>query len=57
VAPVVHWEQAVSIFSPIIKIAKEKGMKYFMVAHERHDSNTPVQYVETDAACIKKLKT
>jgi len=43
-------------FPKIIKAAKEKGMKYFIVEHERYDNSTPLQCVEADAAYMKKLK-
>ena len=43
-------------FPKIIKAAKEKGMKYFIVEHERYDNSTPLKCVEADSEYMKKLK-
>ncbi len=43
-------------FPKIIKVAKEKGMKYFIVEHERYDNSTPLKCVQADAEYMKKLK-
>ncbi len=43
-------------FPGILKVAKQNGMKYHIVEHERYDNSTPLQCVEADAAYMKKLK-
>lgn len=42
-------------FPKILKTAQLKGMKYFIVEHERWDNTTPLQAAADDAAYMKKL--
>jgi sugar phosphate isomerase/epimerase len=43
-------------FSKVLKVAKQKGMKYYIVEQERYDNSTPLKSVAVDAAYMKKLK-
>lgn len=43
-------------FPPIIKVAKQKGMEYFIVEQERYDNTTPLEAAKADAAYMGKLK-
>jgi len=42
-------------FPKILKVAKEKGMKYFIMEQERYDNSTPLKSVEAGAEYLKKL--
>lgn len=43
-------------FPKILKVAKENGMKYFIVEQERYDGTTPLKAVEANAGYMKKLR-
>lgn len=43
-------------FSKLLKLASQKGMKYYIVEQERYDNSTPLKSVAVDAAYMKKLK-
>ena len=43
-------------FPKILKTAKEHGMEYYIVEHERWDNTTPIKAAEADSAYMKKLK-
>jgi len=40
----------------IMKAAKKKGMKYFVVEQEKYENSTPLKSVEVDAAWMKKVR-
>ena len=42
-------------FANVLKAARAKGMKYFIVEQERYDNTTPIAAVEANAAYMKKL--
>jgi len=42
-------------FPKILNVAKEHGMKYFIVEQERYDNSTPMQSAQTGAAYMKQL--
>jgi sugar phosphate isomerase/epimerase len=42
-------------YPKILKIAAEKGVKYFIVEQERYDNSTPLKSAEHDAEYLKKL--
>ena len=42
-------------FPSILKVAKDNGMKYFIVEQERYDNSTPLDSAEKGAAYLKKL--
>ena len=42
-------------FPKILKVAKENGMKYFILEQERYDNSTPLKSVEVGADYLKKL--
>lgn len=43
-------------FPPILKVAKDNGMQYYIVEQEKYEGSTPVKSAETDAAYMKNLK-
>jgi sugar phosphate isomerase/epimerase len=43
-------------YPAIVKVAKQKGMHYFIVEQERYDGSTPLKSAEADAAYMKTLK-
>jgi len=43
-------------FSKILKVAKENGMKYFIMEQERYDGSTPMKSAEIGAEYLSKLK-
>lgn len=43
-------------YSKVLKVAKEKGMEYFIVEQEAYPNGTPLEAVKTDAAYMKTLK-
>jgi sugar phosphate isomerase/epimerase len=43
-------------FPHILKVAKEKGMKYFILEQERYDNSTPMKSAEIGANYLKNLK-
>ena len=43
-------------FPPILKVAKDNGMEYYVVEQEKYEGSTPIKSVETDAAYMKNLK-
>ena len=43
-------------FPKILKVAKEKGMKYFILEQERYDNSTPLKSVEVGAKYLKEFK-
>lgn len=43
-------------YPPIVEVAKQNGMKYFIVEQERYDNTTPLKAAEDDAAYMKTLK-
>lgn len=43
-------------FSKLLKLASQKGMKYYIVEQERYDNSTPLKSAAVDAAYMKKLK-
>ncbi|MBI1224688.1 MAG: TIM barrel protein [Bacteroidetes bacterium] len=42
-------------FAKILGVAREKGMKYYIVEQERWDNSTPMKSAEADAAYMSKL--
>jgi len=42
-------------FPSILKVAKDNGMKYFIVEQERYDNSTPLDSAEKGAAYLKQL--
>ena len=42
-------------FPRILKVAKEQGMKYFIVEQERYDNTTPMESVQVGAAYMQDL--
>lgn len=42
-------------FSKILKVAKDNGMKYFIVEQERYDNSTPIESAKVGADYLKKL--
>lgn len=42
-------------FSKILKVAKENGMKYYIMEQERYDGTTPMKSAAAGAAYLKKL--
>ncbi len=42
-------------YPSILKVAKEQGMKYFILEQERYDNSTPLKSAEAGAAYLKKL--
>ena len=42
-------------FPSILKVAKDNGMKYFIVEQERYDNTTPIKSAEAGADYLKKL--
>jgi len=42
-------------FPKILKVAKDNGMKYFIVEQERYDNSTPMQSAKVGADYLKKL--
>jgi sugar phosphate isomerase/epimerase len=42
-------------FPKILKTAAAKGMKYYIVEHERWDNTTPIKAADADAQYMKKL--
>lgn len=42
-------------FPKILKVAKETGMKHFILEQERYDNSTPLKSVEVGAEYLKKL--
>ena len=43
-------------FSKVLKLAQQKGMKYYIVEQERYENSTPLKSAAVDAAYMKKLK-
>ncbi len=43
-------------FPRILKLAAEKGMKYYIMEQERYDNSTPMESAKTGAAYLKALK-
>jgi TAT (twin-arginine translocation) pathway signal sequence./Xylose isomerase-like TIM barrel. len=43
-------------FSKLLKLAKSKGMKYYIVEQEAYENSTPLKSVAVDAEYMKKLK-
>lgn len=42
-------------FPPILKVAKENGMQYYIVEQEKYEGTTPMKSIETNAAYMKSL--
>ena len=42
-------------YPSVLKVAKENGMKYFIVEQERYDNSTPMKSAEAGAEYLKKL--
>lgn len=42
-------------FGPILKVAKDNGMQYYIVEQEKYEGSTPIKSVETDATYMKNL--
>lgn len=43
-------------YSKVLKVAKNKGMKYYIVEQEAYENSTPLKSVAVDAEYMKKLK-
>jgi sugar phosphate isomerase/epimerase len=43
-------------FPKILKLAADKGMKYYIMEQERYDNSTPMESAKTGAAYLKALK-
>jgi sugar phosphate isomerase/epimerase len=43
-------------FKKILKVAKENGMKYYIVEQEKYEGTTPLAAVKADAEYLKKIK-
>lgn len=43
-------------YSAVLKVAKAKGMQYFIVEQEAYPNGTPLEAVKTDAEYMKKVK-
>ena len=43
-------------YTPILKVAKANGMKYYIVEQERYDTATPLESAKKDAAYMKQLR-
>jgi sugar phosphate isomerase/epimerase len=43
-------------YPAILKVAKENGMKYYIVEQEKYDGTTPMQSSKANAAFMKQLK-
>ncbi|HEV8079871.1 MAG TPA: sugar phosphate isomerase/epimerase [Chitinophagaceae bacterium] len=43
-------------FKKILKVAKENGMKYYIVEQEKYEGTTPLSAAKADAEYLKKLK-
>ena len=43
-------------YPPILSVAKDNGMEYYIVEQEKYAGSTPIKSVETDAAYMKNLK-
>jgi sugar phosphate isomerase/epimerase len=43
-------------YTQILKVAKEKGLKYFLAEQERYDNTTPIAAVKDIAAYLKNIK-
>ena len=43
-------------FKSILKVAKQNGMKYYIVEQEKYEGTTPIEASKTDAEYLKKLK-
>ena len=43
-------------FPSIVKVAKENGMKYYIVEQEKYTNSTPLKSAQVDAEYMKNLK-
>jgi sugar phosphate isomerase/epimerase len=43
-------------FPSILKVAKEKGMEYYIVEQERYENSTPIESAKADAEYMKNFK-
>jgi sugar phosphate isomerase/epimerase len=43
-------------FAEVLKVAKDTGVKYFIVEQERFDNSTPLEDIKKDAAYMKTFK-
>jgi len=43
-------------FKKILKVAKQNGMKYYIVEQEKYEGSTPIEASRADADYLKKLK-
>ena len=43
-------------FKKILKVAKQNGMKYYIVEQEKYEGSTPIEASRADAEYLKKLK-
>ncbi len=61
-APLTEKEVSVNLgtgsidFKNILKVAKENGMKYYIVEQEKYENTTPLEVAREDAGYLKKLK-